>query len=162
MLFDKKFIILIILFYIIYFILTLFRIRNNKKNNHKLNVNSDVSIFKLKGLVVEKDIIPKFKLDFSTYNLFIRENIIYITSQKNFNPLKSLILSSSGFFENQETETINELYFDKKERLVVVYYPYNIFSFFLGSNKTKIILTGFTEQEKFKLKNFITTYISID
>ncbi|WP_312557241.1 hypothetical protein [Empedobacter brevis] len=162
MLFDKKFIILIILFYIIYFILTLFRIRNNKKNNHKLNVNSDVSIFKLKGQVVEKDIIPKFKLDFSTYNLFIRENIIYITSQKNFNPLKSLILSSSGFYENQETETINELYFDKKERLVVVYYPYNIFSFFLGRNKTKIILTGLTEQDKFKLKNFITTYISID
>ena len=162
MLFDKKFIILIILFYIIYFILTLFRIRNNKKNNHKLNVNSDVSIFKLKGQLVEKDIVPKFKLDFSTYNLFIRENIIYITSQKNFNPLKSLILSSSGFFENQETETINELYFDKKERLVVVYYPYNIFSFFLGRNKTKIILTGLTEQDKFKLKNFITTYISID
>ncbi|WP_334125554.1 hypothetical protein [Empedobacter brevis] len=161
MLFDKKFIILIILFYIIYFILTLFRIRNNKKNNHKLNVNSDVSIFKLKGQVVEKDIIPKFKLDFSTYNLFIRENIIYITSQKNFNPLKSLILSSSGFFENQETETINELYFDKKERLIVVYYPYNIFSFFLGRNETKIILTGLTEQDKFKLKNFITTYISI-
>lgn len=161
MLFIEKFIFLIILFYVIYFILTLFRMKNNKTNNTK-KLNSDVSIYKLKGRVFEKDIVPRFKFDFSTYNLFIRENIIYITSQNNFNPLKSLILSSSGFFENQETESIDELYFDKKNRLVVVYYPYNIFSFFLGSNQTKIILTGFTEQEKYKLKNFIATYITIN
>lgn len=76
--------------------------------------------------------------------------------------MKSLILSSSGFFENQETEAIDELYFDKKDRLVVVYYPYNFFSFFLGTNQTKIILTGFTEQEKYKLKNFIATHITIN
>lgn len=140
----------------------MFRISINKKNNHKLKLNSDLSIFNLKGQVVEKDIIPRFKLDFSTYNLFLRENIIYVTSQNNFNPLKSLILSSSGFFESQETETINELYFDKKGRLIIVYYPYNNFSFLLGSNKTKIILMSLTEQEKFKLKNFITTHITID
>lgn len=95
---DEKFIILVILLNIIYFILTLFRISINKKNNHKLKLNSDLSIFNLKGQVVEKDIIPRFKLDFSTYNLFLRENIIYVTSQNNFNPLKILILSSSGFF----------------------------------------------------------------
>ncbi|MGV0979801.1 hypothetical protein [Empedobacter falsenii] len=157
MLFIEKFIALIILFYVIYFILTLFRI-----NNNKLKLNSDLSVYKLKGRVVEKDNVPRFKLDFSTYNLFIRENVIYITSQKKFNPLKSLILSSSGFFENQEKETIDELYFDKKDRLIVVYYPYNFFSFFLGINQIKIILTGLTEQEKFKLKKFITTYIMIN
>lgn len=80
--FTEKFIALIILFYVIYFILTLFRIKNNKTNNTKLKLNSDVSIYKLKGRVVEKDTVPRFKLDFSTYNLFIRENVIYITSQK--------------------------------------------------------------------------------
>ncbi|MEG0188217.1 hypothetical protein [Algoriella sp.] len=116
----------------------------------------------MNGQILEKDNFFGFKLDFSKYNIFIKGNIIYITSQNNFNPLKSLILSSFGNFENQETEIIDELYFDKKERLIVIYYPYNTLSLFLGSNKTEITLTGFTEQDKYKLKKFIATYFTIN
>ncbi|MEG0984177.1 hypothetical protein, partial [Algoriella sp.] len=152
----------IILFCIIYFILILVRHRSNIKNNNKLKINSDLSIYKLNGQILEKDNFFGFKLDFSKYNIFIKGNIIYITSQNNFNPLKSLILSSFGNFENQETEIIDELYFDKKERLIVIYYPYNTLSLFLGSNKTEITLTGFTEQDKYKLKKFIATYFTIN
>jgi len=97
---------------------------------------------------------------FNFFNIYIKDEHIYLVPLLTTNPLASKVFSNAIYFNGKETQIINDIYFDSSNHLNVEYVPFDTLSLLSRSDLT-IKIKNLNSQQKNILAEYIEKHVTL-
>ena len=100
------------------------------------------------------------RYSFNFFNIYIKDEHIYLVPFFTTNPFASKILSNAIYFNGKETQIINDIYFDSSNHLNIEYVPFDTLSLLSRSDLT-IKIKNLNSQQKNILAEYIEKHVTL-